>query len=81
MKKSAWEKSEFGKIKAVNVFNAFYHSIIAAIPSVLTFLGMGRMPNDSELWLSVSTVAAVFLGSIFKGVSTNSKGQPFTKEV
>lgn len=80
MTKSAWSKSEFGKIKAVNIFNAFYHAIMAAIPSILTFLGMGRMPNDGELWISASTVAAVFLGSIFKGISTNSKGQPFTKE-
>lgn len=80
MKKSAWQKSEFGKIKAVNIFNAAYHSLMSLIPQILTFVGMGRMPSDSEFYLGLSVVASVFLGSIFKGLNTNSNGTPFKKE-
>lgn len=74
MKKSAWEKSEFGKIKAVNVFNAFYHGVAAA--GTMYFVE----PNTSIRALVILFASTVFF-SIFKGVKTNSKGQPFTKEV
>lgn len=67
MKKSAWEKSEFGKIKAVNIFNALYHGIIA----------LGTMyfaePTTSIRALAILFSSTVFF-SIFKALGTNSKG-------
>ena len=52
---------------------------MSLIPQILTFVGMGRMPSDSEFYLGLSVVASVFLGSIFKGLNTNSNGTPFKK--
>ena len=73
MKKSAWQKSEFGQIKWVNVFNAIYHSIIAA--GTLYFA-----EPSSTIQTIVILAASTFFFSIFKGATTNSEGQPFRKE-
>ena len=73
MKKSAWQKSEFGQIKSVNIFNGAYHAIIS----------MGTLyfaePTTTLQTLAILG-ASTFFFSIFKGSKTNSKGQPFTKE-
>lgn len=68
MKKSAWEKSEFGKIKAVNIFNALYHGIIAS--GTLYF----AEPNTSIRALVILFASTVFF-SIFKALGTNTKGE------
>jgi hypothetical protein len=73
MKKSAWQKSEFGKIKAVNIFNAAYHALIAV--GTLYF----AEPTTTLQTLAILG-ASTFFFSVFKGVSTNSNGKPFTKE-
>lgn len=68
MKKSAWEKSEFGKIKAVNIFNAFYHGVIAA--GTMFF----AEPTTSIKALGILFASTAFF-SIFKALGTNSKGE------
>ena len=73
MKKSAWQKSEFGQIKWVNVFNGLYHAVVAV--GSLYFL-----EPTSELNTLVILGASTFFFSIFKGASTNSNGIPFKKE-
>ena len=72
-KKTAWQQSEFGKIKWVNVFNALYHSIIAV--GTLYFA-----EPTSSIDTLIILAASTFFFSIFKGASTNSEGKPFTKE-
>ena len=71
-KKSAWEQSEFGKIKPVNIFNALYHALIAV--GTLYF---------AEPASSVQTIcilgASTFFFSIFKGATSNKSGVPFAK--
>lgn len=72
-KKSSWSQSEFGKIKLVNIFNAMYHALIAV--GTLYF----AEPTSSVQTLCILGASTLFF-SVFKGMSTNTKGQPFTKE-
>lgn len=71
-KKSAWEQSEFGKIKPVNLFNAMYHALIAV--GTLYF----AEPASSIQTLCILG-ASTFFFSIFKGATSNDKGIPFAK--
>ena len=79
-KKTAWQKSEFGKIKWVNVFNAFYHAILVSLPQASTLFALGRFPTVAECYIIGSSVMVAFFGSLFKGMYTNSQGQPFKGE-
>ena len=72
-KKTAWQKSEFGKIKWVNVFNALYHAVIAV--GTLYFA-----EPTSSIDTLVILAASTFFFSVFKGASTNSEGIPFKGE-
>jgi len=76
-KKTAWQQSEFGRIKPVNIFNAAYATFVAVIPMWLSLMPV--LTNEEYTAIGI-TAASVFFGSIFKGMNTNSKGQPFTKE-
>lgn len=76
-KKSSWSQSEFGKIKLVNIFNAVYHTIVAVIPM---WLSLAPIITEEKVNAIAIVAGTVFFGSIFKGMSTNTKGQPFTKE-
>ena len=78
-KKTAWERSEFGKIKLLNLFNALYHALMVAIPALIVFLSIGMIPNTEEIYITISTVATAFFGSLFKGMFTNENGKPFSK--
>lgn len=71
-KKTAWQQSEFGKIKAVNIFNAVYHALIAV--GTLYF----AEPEASVQTLCILG-ASTFFFSIFKGATSNANGVPFTK--
>ena len=71
--KSAWQKSEFGKIKWVNIFNAAYHSVIAV--GTLYF----AEPKSALDTLAI-LFGSTFFFSVFKGITTNSQGQPFKGE-
>lgn len=71
--KSAWQKSEFGKIKWVNIFNAAYHAVIAV--GTLYF----AEPKSGIDTLAI-LFGSTFFFSVFKGVTTNSQGQPFKGE-
>lgn len=72
-KKTAWQKSEFGKIKWVNIFNAAYHAVIAV--GTLYF----AEPKSGIDTLAI-LFGSTFFFSVFKGVTTNSQGQPFKGE-
>ena len=71
--KSAWQKSEFGKIKWLNIFNAAYHAVIAV--GTLYFA-----EPKSELDTLAILFGSTFFFSVFKGITTNSQGQPFKGE-
>ena len=71
--KSAWQKSEFGKIKWVNILNAAYHAVIAV--GTLYFA-----EPKSELDTLAILFGSTFFFSVFKGITTNSQGQPFKGE-
>ena len=71
--KSAWQKSEFGKIKWVNILNAAYHAVIAV--GTLYFA-----EPKSELGTLAILFGSTFFFSVFKGITTNSQGQPFKGE-
>jgi hypothetical protein len=72
-KKTSWQKSEFGKIKWVNIFNAVYHAVIAV--GTLYF----AEPASTLQTLGILG-ASTFFFSVFKGASTNSEGVPFKGE-
>jgi hypothetical protein len=71
-KKTAWQQSEFGKIKPVNLFNAAYHALIAV--GTLYF----AEPASSIQTLCILG-ASTFFFSIFKGATSNANGVPFRK--
>ena len=71
--KSAWQKSEFGKIKWVNILNAAYHAVIAV--GTLYFA-----EPQSALGTLAILFGSTFFFSVFKGITTNSQGQPFKGE-
>ena len=79
-KKTAWQQSEFGKIKWVNVFNAFYHTLAVVLPASVAYIKLGRLPNETEFYVLLSIALTAFGASIAKAISTNSKGQPFKGE-
>jgi hypothetical protein len=71
-KKTAWQQSEFGKIKPVNIFNAFYHALIAV--GTLYF----AEPSSSVQTLCILGLSTFFF-SIFKGATSDTNGIPFKK--
>ena len=74
------KKSEFGKIKAVDLWNALYHAIGAVAVPFFGYLGMGKMPVQSELFILLSVFGSAFFADVFKRSVTNSSGESFTKE-
>lgn len=72
-KKSAWEKSKFGKINIVDVFNGIYASIVAVGTLYFT-------EPTSELKTMAILAGSTFFFALFGGASTNSEGKLFKKE-
>ena len=80
-KKTALQRSEFGQINWVNVFNACYHGLNSAFGSLVTLLIIQNgVLTKTNLIVTGSAFLTTVLGSIFKGLQTNSKGIPFRKE-
>ena len=76
----AKQKSEFGKIKAVDLLNALYHAVGAVLVPFVGFLGAGKLPTHSELYILASVFIGAFAADIFKRGATNSNGEVFKKE-
>ncbi len=69
------KKSEFGKIKGVDLANALYHGLAAVSVPFVGFLGMGRIPTKSECFILLSVFAGAIFADIFKRGATNSNGE------
>jgi uncharacterized BrkB/YihY/UPF0761 family membrane protein len=75
------KKSEFGKISGVDLLNALYHAIIAALFPFLAYLNKGVLPETRQEWIvMIGVFLTAFFGSLFKQGVTNSNGQLFKKE-
>lgn len=74
------KKSEFGKIKGVDLLNALYHAVGAVAIPFFGFLGAGRMPNGSEWYILASVFGSAIFADIFKRSVTNSNGQVLKNE-
>lgn len=75
------KKSEFGKISGVDLLNALYHAIIAALFPFLAYLNKGMLPETRQEWIvMIGVFLTAFFGSLFKQGVTNSAGQLFKKE-
>lgn len=75
------KKSEFGKISGVDLLNALYHAIIAALFPFLAYLNKGMLPETRQEWIvMIGVFLTAFFGSLFKQGVTNSNGQLFKKE-
>ena len=74
------KKSEFGKIKAVDLLNALYHAIGAVAIPFFGFLGVGRMPSGGEWYILASVFGSALFADIFKRAITNSKGEVLKSE-
>ena len=66
MKKSAFERSEFGKINFVDVLNSIYYSIIASLIQLSDYLITGQVPTKKEFMI----VGGVFIGGLIKKLFT-----------
>jgi hypothetical protein len=72
--------SEFGKITGVDLLNALYHGLAAVSVPFVGFLGMGKMPTHSELFILLSVFCGAVFADVFKRGATNSAGEVFKKE-
>jgi len=79
-KKTALQRSEFGKINLVNVFNAVYHGLNAGLTACLAlYITQGYLSRENII-ATVATFLTTVLGSIFKGMNTGQSGIPFNKK-
>lgn len=74
------KKSEFGKIKWVDLLNALYHALAAVTPVFFGYLGMGTMPTNKELLILLSVFGSAFFGDVLKRGVTNSNGSVLKSE-
>lgn len=74
------KRSEFGKISGVDLLNALYHGIGAVIVPLVGFLGMGRLPETSELYILLSVFIGAISADIFKRGASNSNGEFMKKD-
>lgn len=74
------KRSEFGKISGVDLLNALYHGIGAITVPLAGFLGAGRLPEKSELFILLSVFISAISADIFKRGVSNSNGEFMKKE-
>ena len=73
-------KSEFGKIKGVDILNSAYHGIVATV-FIATNVFFGQLaPTIHDYKMLAGTFVTAFFMSLFKTTATNSEGQVFKKE-
>ena len=65
-------KNEFEKIKVVSIWNALYHALAAVLFPLIGYLGVGKLPIQSEWLILLSVFLGAFFGDIFKR-NLNSK--------
>jgi len=76
------KRSEFGKISGVDLLNALYHAIIAALFPFLAYLNKGTLPETRQEWIvMIGVFLTAFFGDVFKRTFTNSSGQVLKREV
>lgn len=74
------KRSEFGKLSGVDLLNALYHGIGAVLVPFAGFLGTGRLPEESELFILLSVFVSAISADIFKRGVSNSNGEFMKKE-
>ena len=74
------KRSEFGKISVVDLLNALYHGVGAVLVPFAGFLGAGRLPEKSELFILLSVFISAITADIFKRGVSNSNGEFMKKE-
>jgi 4-hydroxybenzoate polyprenyltransferase len=74
------KRSEFGKIKGVDLLNALYHGLAAVSIPFVGYLSQGKMPDLKDGYLLLSVFLGAVFADIFKRTATNSNGEAFKKE-
>lgn len=74
------KRSEFGKIKGVDLLNAMYHGLAAVSVPFVGYLAQGKAPDSEALYLLLSVFLGAFFADIFKRTATNSAGAVLKKE-
>ena len=68
MKKTAFQKSEFGKINLVDVLNSVYYSLVASLISLSDYFISGEIPSKKTFIV----IGGVFVGGIIKKLFTKA---------
>lgn len=74
------KKSEFGKIKLLDLLNSLYHGVVATIFLAINVFFGASSPTTQDYKMLIGTFLTAFFMSIFKTTTTNSDGQVFKKE-
>lgn len=86
-KKNLIQKSDFGKIKGLDILNGLYHAFGAAIPAMIALFNIDAIPQigvnftpKQVLWIGLFTFVSAFIADFTKRINTNSKGEAFKAE-
>lgn len=81
MKKSAWKKSKFGRINAVDLLNSLALALGTAVPTFFGLINADAVIKDFKITIVQAAVAtaiafaSTFCFDIVKRLGTNSSGQ------
>lgn len=74
------KKSEFGKIKGIDLLNSCYHGIVATVFIATNVFFGEATPTTQDYKMLAGTFLTAFFMSLFKTTATNSNGEVFKKE-
>lgn len=79
VKKTAWEKSKFGRLTGVNVLNALAHAFATAIPTFFGLVNANSFLEDFKITIYQASVATIiaFISAFFFDIL---KRMGFTKK-
>jgi len=73
-------KSEFGKLKWLDLVNSLYHAFVTVIFITINVLLGNIQPTMQDYKMLIGTFLTAFFMSLFKTSATNSNGEVFKKE-
>jgi hypothetical protein len=73
-------KSEFGKLKWLDLVNSLYHAFVAVVFIAINVFFGNIQPTMQDYKMLIGTFLTAFFMSLFKTSATNSSGEVFKKE-
>ena len=85
-KKTAWQKSAFGRINTVDLLNALAHALAASVPTFFGLINAELVIKSFSITITEATTAtaiaffSAFCFDVIKRLNTNSEGKFSEKE-